>query len=149
MLFPHLLLFPYQPAYDSASSASKLYKTQGKLPQRDTILLFPLLLLPLPHRLLSSPFSACDKSKCVPQHWLHIVGVQLKTNSMSSTGRFMSILQCEKNAPLVHFFAMWLEKKREHGLLEKDTHGHVDFSTFKTSVLPPSGLKATLVGHQV
>lgn len=42
MLFPHLLLFPYQPAYDSASSASKLYKTQGKLPQRDTPLLFPL-----------------------------------------------------------------------------------------------------------
>lgn len=95
MLFPHLLLFPYQPAYDSASSASKLYKTQGKLPQRDATLLFPLL-LPLPHRLLFSPFSACHKSKCVPQHWLHVVGVQLKTNSMSSTGRFMSILQCEK-----------------------------------------------------
>ena len=42
MLFPHLLLFPYQPAYDSASSASKLCKTQGKLPQRDATLLFPL-----------------------------------------------------------------------------------------------------------
>lgn len=168
MLFPHLFLFPYQPAYDSASSASKLYKTQGKLPQRDTTLLFPLLLLPLPRRLLFSPFSACDKSKCVPQHWLHVVGVQLKTNSMSSTGRFMSILQCEKKcstSPFLHYMA---RKKRENMVFYQRTqmaiwtfqpfffyHNLFFFFWFrklictKTYGLPSSGLKATLVGHQV
>lgn len=126
-----------------------------------------LLLLLLPHRLLFPPFSACDKSKCVPQHWLHVVGVQLKTNSMSSTGRFMSILQCEKTAPLVHFFNVWWEK-REKERTWSFTKGHrwpsglfnLSFfiTTFfffrklictKTSILPSSGLKAMLVDHQV
>lgn len=108
MLFPHLLLFPYQPAYDSASSASKLYKTQGKLPQRDSTLLFPLL-LPLPCRHLFSPFSACHKPKCVPQHRLHVVGVQLNTNSMSSTGRF-SLSYSVRKKKIVNFFTLWWKR---------------------------------------
>lgn len=72
MLFPHLLLFPISACNMTLPAVRKLCKTQGKLPQWDTTLLFPML--PLPRHLLFPQFPACHKSKCVPRHWLHVVG---------------------------------------------------------------------------
>lgn len=164
MLFPHLLLFPYQPACDSASSASKLYKTQGKLPQQDATLLFPLPRLPLPHPLPPS---------------LHVTNQSVYLSTGCTTWECgLKQIQCP---PLAHSrpsysvkrkcsansFLQYMARKkkpRAHGLLLKDTDDHLDFLTFlffiitffsrklictKTSRLPSSGLKATLVDHQV
>lgn len=90
-------------------AAPKLCKTQGKLPQRDATLVLPTPPPPpLPLHLLIPHFSACRKSKCVPQLRLPVVGVSLETNSISSAGRFASVLQREKNGELVPEFIFLL-----------------------------------------
>lgn len=164
-LFPHLLLFPYQPAYDSASSASKLYKTQGKLPQRDTTLLFPMLLLPLPHRrlFLPSPLLCMSQIKvctsALAAH--HGSGAWNKFNILHQQIHVYPTAWERNPAPPVRLAAMW-ERTQSFTKGHRWSSGLLsNLSLFvitpffrrlirtKTSILPSSGLKAMLVAHQV